>query len=371
MTLVVDVRVRRGVFALDVALTAPPGSIVAVLGPNGAGKSTLLDVVGGLLLPVDGTVRVGPRVLTAVGAAGTVHVRPDRRSVGLLGQDPLVFPHLDARENVAFGPRASRVAAASAHATADAWLSAVGLDGLGDRRPRSLSGGQRQRVALARALAAEPAALLLDEPFAQLDVRTAAELREVVRDQVRRTATPTVLVTHSVLDALTLADEVVVLDHGAVVERGSPLDVLTDPAHPFTAALAGVNLLVGAVVRSGAGAALAGPGGLHVPCRTDLAPGTRAQVSFPPTAVEVSTPVGDAPGIDGTGPGAGGLSTWSAHVVDLEAGTTGLRVRTTGDVLVDVPPALVGRMDLQVGAPVRLSVPLTSMRVRQAPAPTR
>jgi len=363
MTLVVDVRVRRGVFALDVALSARPGEVVAVLGPNGAGKSTLLDVVGGLLLPVDGTVRVGSRVLTSVGPSARVHVRPDRRSVGLLGQDPLVFPHLDARENVAFGPRAAGTAAAPARAAASAWLEAVGLTGLGDRRPRSLSGGQRQRVALARALAAEPAALLLDEPFAQLDVRTAAELRDVVRDQVRRTGTPTVLVTHSVLDALTLADEVVVLDHGTVVERGRPLEVLTDPAHPFTAALAGVNLLVGEVVRDGSGAALAAPDGLLVPCRTDLAAGTLAQVSFPPTAVEVAAP--------GAADGPDDRVVWHAHVVDLEAGTTGLRVRTTGDVLVDVPPALVGRVDLQVGALVRLSVPVGSMRVRRAPAARR
>ncbi|MBO9555343.1 ABC transporter ATP-binding protein [Cellulomonas sp.] len=349
MSLEVDVRVRRGVFALDVALTAGPGKIVAVLGPNGAGKSTLLDVIGGLLLPVSGSVRVGSRVLTTVGAEGRVHVRPDRRSVGLLGQDPLVFPHLDARENVAFGPRAAGSAAAAARTSADAWLTAVGLDGLGDRRPRALSGGQRQRVALARALAAEPAALLLDEPFAQLDVRTAAELRDVVRDQVRRTQTPTVLVTHSVLDALTLADEVVVLDHGTVVERGHPLDVLTDPAHPFTAALAGVNLVVGEIA---AGPVLAGPDGLRLPCRTELPVGTPAQASFAPTAVSVAEPDADD-------------LVWTSHVVDLETGTTGVRVRTTGDVLVDLAPTLVGRVDLQVGAPVRLAVPASAVRVRR------
>ncbi|MBO3083781.1 ABC transporter ATP-binding protein [Cellulomonas fengjieae] len=339
-----QVAVRRGAFALDVTITAQPGEIVAVLGPNGAGKSTLLAVLAGHLAPSAGVVRVGERTLTAVGDGVTTAVRPERRSVGLLGQEPLVFPHLSARENVAFGPRAAGVPAAQARRTADEWLAAVGLGALADRRPDALSGGQRQRVALARALAAEPAVLLLDEPFAQLDVRTAAELRDLVRAQVRRTRTSTVLVTHDVLDAVTLADRVVVLHDGQVVERGRPLDVLTEPAHPFTAALAGVNLVVGRLVREPDGStALAGPGGVRVPCSaTD---GTRAQVTFSPSAVTV---------------GAG----WPARVVDLEPGTTGVRVRTTGDVLVDLPPAQVARLGLQVGTELRLSVPTEHVRVR-------
>ncbi|MEZ0448938.1 ABC transporter ATP-binding protein [Cellulomonas sp. ICMP 17802] len=342
-----EVAVRRGDFVLDVTLAAHPGEIVAVLGPNGAGKSTLLAVLAGHLVPHEGVVRVGERTLTAVwhGRAETA-VRPERRSVGLLGQDPLVFPHLSARENVAFGPRATGVSAPAARRAADEWLTAVGLDGLADRRPEALSGGQRQRVALARALAAGPDVLLLDEPFAQLDVRTAAELRELVRDQVRRTRTVTVLVTHDVLDAVTLADRVVVLHDGQVVEQGRPLDVLTDPVHPFTAALAGVNLVVGTLVEGPDGATvLAGPDGLRVPC--DAAPGGRAQVTFPPGAVVV----GDADG-------------WAARVVDLEPGTTGVRLRTTGDVLVDLPPAQVAVLGLHVGATVRLSVPTEHVRVR-------
>ena len=208
-----------------------------------------------------------------------------------------------------------------------------------------MSGGQRQRVALARALAAEPVVLLLDEPFAQLDVRTAAELRDVVRDQVRRTRTATVLVTHDVLDAVTLADRVVVLHDGQVVEQGRPLDVLTDPVHPFTAAVAGVNLVVGRLVAQPDGStALEGPDGVLVPCGA-REPGGRAQVTFPPGAVVVG---------DG----------WPARVVDLEPGTTGVRVRTSGDVLVDLPPAQAAALALHVGAELRLSVPAEHVRVR-------
>ncbi len=339
--LVASVEAAHGAFRLSVALEAAPGEIVAVLGPNGAGKSTLLAVLAGNLRPASGTVVVGERTLTS----SAVSVRPEHRSVGLLGQDPLVFPHLSARENVAFGPRAAGVPARTARARADEWLVSVGLAGLEDRRPAELSGGQRQRVALARALAAEPAVLLLDEPFAQLDVRTAADLRDLVRDQVRRTGTATVLVTHDVLDAVTLADRVVILHDGVVVEQGRPLDVLTDPVHPFTAALAGVNLVVGTiVVRPDGSTALAGPDGLLIPCAG--APGP-AQVTFPPTAVVLGEPGG-----------------WESRVVDLEPGTTGVRIRTTGDVVVDLPPAEAARLNLRVGAPLHLSVPESLMRVR-------
>jgi molybdate transport system ATP-binding protein len=351
-----DVRAVRGAFTLEVRLAVPRGRVLAVVGPNGAGKSTLLDVVAGRLRPVAGSVRIDGRVVEDE----AVHVPPERRRVALLGQEPLVFPHLSARENVAFGPRAAGVPAGRARAQADAWLEVVGLAGLGDRRPGALSGGQRQRVALARALAAEPDVLLLDEPFAQLDVRTAAGLRELVRDQVRRTRTTTVLVTHDVLDALTLADEVLVLVEGRGVERGRPLDVLADPSHAFTAALAGVNLVVGRVeARAGAagGDATVVAGVVRVPCPAGLADGAEVQATFAPTAVDIATPSGtDAAHTSARG--------WVATVVDLEPGPAGVRVRTDGDVLVDVPPAAVGRLDLRVGAPVELAVDAAHVRVR-------
>ncbi|MDC7122040.1 ABC transporter ATP-binding protein [Cellulomonas fimi] len=358
-----DVRVRRGVLALDATLRVEPGTVVAVLGPNGAGKSTLLDVLAGLLVPDDGTVRTGERVLTDVRAGGRATVvRPERRSVGLLGQDPLVFPHLTARENVAFAVRArGGTNARAARTEADDWLARVDLGGLADRRPAALSGGQRQRVALARALAARPAALLLDEPFAQLDVRTAAALRDVVRQQVRATGTAAVLVTHDALDALTLADEVLVLVDGTVVERGRPVDVLSDPAHPFTAALGGTNLLLGTVADDARGPVLVTADGLRVPCPPALAAGTPARLTFAPSAVEVRSGGEQAPGSSG---GPAGTARWFARVVDLEPGTTGVRVRTTGDVLVDVRPADLAALDLRLGAPLALAVPHTQQRLR-------
>ncbi|ROS31287.1 ABC transporter ATP-binding protein [Cellulomonas sp. PhB150] len=338
------VLVRRGDFVLDAEIEAHPGRIVAVVGPNGAGKSTLLDAIAGLLMPDEGRVAIGDRVLTD--AATGDRVRPEHRSVGLLGQDPLVFPHLSALENVAFGPRSRGTSARDARAAAARWLADVGLADQAARRPGALSGGQRQRVALARALAPGPAVMLLDEPFAQLDVRTAAELRDLVRDQVRRTRTAAVLVTHDLVDGLTLADHVVVLHDGRVVEQGDVLAVLTDPVHPFTAALAGVNLVVGTM----ADGALVGPEGVVVPCGPDAPPtGARAQVTFAPSAVEVSA----------TG--------WDARVVDVENGATGVRVRTSADVVVDLAPARAAALDLRVGAPLRLAVAPGDVRARAVP----
>ena len=366
--LVVDVRVRRGTFALDVALTAGPGQVVAVLGPNGAGKSTLLAAVAGTLRVRDGVVRVGDRVLTHVPHGpepernGHVHVRVERRSVGLLGQDPLVFPHLTARENVAFGPRAAGVAAADARLEADEWLRAVGLGDLAARRPDELSGGQRQRVALARALAARPAALLLDEPFAQLDVRTVAELRDLVREHVRAAAVPTVLVTHDVVDALALADHVVVLHEGSVVEQGDPVAVLTDPVHPFTAALADLDLLRGEL-----------RGGRLRTAELDVALPRAAgspddgpvQVTFSPGDVRV-VGVDHASRAPSDDPSAalGAEVEWRSVVVDVERGPRGVRVRTTQDVLVDVAAADAVALDLRPGSPVTLRVARTAVRVR-------
>ncbi|MCV7026803.1 ATP-binding cassette domain-containing protein [Mycolicibacterium novocastrense] len=222
---------QRGV---DVAFDVGAGEVLAVLGPNGAGKSTILHVIAGLVRPDDGLVRVGPRVLSDTEAG--VHVATHDRRVGLLMQDPLLFPHLDVAANVAFAPASRRP---------EHWLAQVDATGLADRRPRQLSGGQAQRVALARALAAEPDVLLLDEPLAGLDVAAAAAMRKVLRDVLTRDGRSAVMVTHDVLDVVTLADRVLVLESGRIAEIGSAATVLAAPRSDFGARLAGVNLVRG------------------------------------------------------------------------------------------------------------------------------
>jgi molybdate transport system ATP-binding protein len=274
--------VRRDAFTLDVAVTAAPGEVLAVLGPNGAGKSTLLGVLSGLLRPDEGFVRLGDDVVTdtATGRA----VPPHQRGVGLLAQQALLFPHLSALENVAFGPRAHGVPRAAAHERARALLAAVDAAGLEDRRPAQMSGGQQQRVALARALAPEPGLLLLDEPLAALDVDATPAMRALLRRVIGEAKQTAVLVTHSALDALVLADRVVVLTAGRVVEEGPVREVLARPRSPFTARIAGLDLIPG----------VAEPGGLRTADGTRISgraeavePGEAAVAVFPPSAVAV------------------------------------------------------------------------------------
>jgi molybdate transport system ATP-binding protein len=281
------VTVARPGFTLDVALDVPPGEVLAVLGPNGAGKSTLLDVLAGLLRPDIGHVRVGGKALTDV--AGRVHVPPHRRGVGLLAQQALLFPHLTALANVAFGPRAQGLSRRAAQASARELLHAVDVGELADRRPAQLSGGQQQRVALARALAAGPGLLLLDEPLAALDVDATPAMRALLRRTIRGSAVgdgrrTAVLVTHVALDALVLADRVAVLTDGRVVEQGPTRDVLARPRSAFAARIAGLDLVAGTACPEG----LRTPDGLVVAGhREEVVPGEPAVAVFPPSAVAV------------------------------------------------------------------------------------
>jgi molybdate transport system permease protein len=228
---------------LDVDLALAPGEVVAVLGANGAGKSTLVQVVAGLLPPGDAhDARV------AVGDDDVTRVAPRRRRIAWLSQRPLLFENLSVEDNVAFGLRARGVPRARARREARAALGHVGAADLATRRSTDLSGGQAQRVAIARALVTDPRVLLLDEPLASLDVGVAQHVRSVLHHAQRDRPRTTLLVTHDLLDVLLLADRVVVLEDGRVVEDGPVDQVLTRPRSRFAARLAGVNLLAGSVV---------------------------------------------------------------------------------------------------------------------------
>ncbi|MBO0980744.1 ATP-binding cassette domain-containing protein [Microbacterium sp. SD291] len=226
-----DARVVVAHAGLDVALRLAPGEVVAVMGPSGAGKTTLVEALAGLRRLDHGHVDLDGTRLAGDGR----HTPPSRRAIGMLGQDALLFPHLSAAENIAFGARANGVARADSRTIGAEWMTRIGLDGLGGRRPDELSGGQRQRVALARALAARPRVLLLDEPFTSLDVEAAAQLREVVREQLHTTA---IVVSHGILDAQSLAERLVILEGGLIVQDAAVADVLSSPATSFAAAVA-------------------------------------------------------------------------------------------------------------------------------------
>ena len=299
----VRVRVRLAERGVDLDLTAAPGQVVAILGPNGAGKSTLLQAVTGLLphrrtrgstagadelrVTIDGTVLTD----TALGVA----VPPRGRRVGWLTQRPLLFAHLDAVDDVAFGLRARGRSRLAARAAARERLTDLGAAHLADRRPHELSGGQAQRVSIARALATEPRVLLLDEPLASLDVGVAQQVRRALHDAQRTHPRTTFLVTHDLLDVLLLADRAVVLEGGRIVEDGPAREVLTRPRSRFAARLAGINLLAGTAtagggLRVGPTGAAGTTGTPAVPSEADL---PTAVVAMPIVATPVVAGVAD------------------------------------------------------------------------------
>lgn len=356
MTLRIDATLASR--AAELSLEVPTGHTVALLGPNGAGKSTLLGLVAGLLRPDHGEVVVGER---AAAGGGRVLVRvedgrtqrwvpPHARRVALLAQDPLLFPHLDARANVAFGPRASGLSRRAALGVAQEWLERLGVAHLADRRPSALSGGQAQRVALARALATDPEVLLLDEPLAALDVEAAPELRHVLRAATAgRTC---VVATHDVVDAVLLADRVAVLEAGRVVEEGPTGEVLARPRSAFGARFAGLNLLRG---RWG-GDELAAASGERVRGHHGAGPaprpGEEAVAVFRPTAVSVYRDlVAGSP-----------RNTWQVEVSAVEPHGELVRLRA-GDLSADVTPAAAADLGVTPGSQVWFSVKATEVDV--------
>jgi molybdate transport system ATP-binding protein len=345
----VDVDVRRGGFALRLAFTAHAGQVLAVLGPNGAGKSTLLRALAGLTPVSAGTIRLGDQVLDDAGSGA--FVEPAQRPVGYVFQDYRLFPHLSVLDNVAFAPRSGGLRRAQARAAAQRWMSRLGLTELADRRPAALSGGQAQRVALARALAGEPRLLLLDEPLSALDARTRLDVQDELRRHLADFAGPCLLVTHDPVEALVLADRLLVLEDGRAVQDGSPADVARRPSTDYVARLVGLNLFPGRV--DGATVALDHGGRLVVP---DHGSHGQVLVAVRPSAVTVATHAGA---------GTSARNTWAGTVVGMSLLADRVRLDVDGPprALVDVTPAAVAELALRPGAHVWLSVKATDLEV--------
>ncbi len=230
-----------GSFCLDVAfaIETRPGSVLVVFGPSGSGKTTLLRCLAGLELIDQGTIQFGETVWCQTG--NRVLVGPQRRHIGYVPQDYGLFPHLSVRRNIEYGiPRSVRQ---EERGWVDQLISVLGLQDLQQYRPGGISGGQRQRVALARALARRPKLLLLDEPLSALDAPTRASLRLELRRSLRELAVPAVLVTHDWEDTLTLADQMILLAGGKLLQSGAPLDILTRPESLAVASVVGVETI--------------------------------------------------------------------------------------------------------------------------------
>lgn len=338
---------------LDVDLDLPAGRH-AITGPNGSGKSSLLAAVAGLGRPDESRVLLDGRPLDGVA--------PHRRRVTLMSQATSLFPHLDVRDNVAFGPRSRGRGRRESRATADHWLEVVGMGGFAERRPAQLSGGQAARVALARALAAEPAALLLDEPLAALDVEATPAMRAVLADVTHaRSDLVVVLVTHDVLDVLTVADgpadTMTVL--GERVEHGPVRQVLEHPRSAFTAGLAGVNLVRGEGL-PGSGARVSSP-----PGRLDIATGPHdvtgaAWVTFAPDAVSLHR----------ARPEGSPRNVWEGRVsrVEAHAGRARVWLDVPLPMSAEVTPAALADLPLRAGDGVWVSVKASQVRVHPAHA---
>lgn len=235
---------------VDVDLTVETGSFTAVLGASGSGKTTLLRVIAGFERPDAGTVQLDGRMLTGP----AVLVPPERRNVGIVAQDGALFPHLSVAENIAYGLRCKRGrmrwrrGSSSDPERVEELLELVGLAGYGSRSPNELSGGQQQRVALARALAPNPGLLLMDEPFSALDTGLRTAVREEVRDLLSKLNTTVVLVTHDQNEALSMADHVVIMREGRVVQAGTPSDLYRKPIDRSTAEFLGTAVVLPAVL---------------------------------------------------------------------------------------------------------------------------
>ncbi|WP_436836991.1 ABC transporter ATP-binding protein [Micromonospora tulbaghiae] len=336
---------ERDGFTLDVRLRIAAGEVVALLGPNGAGKTTALRVLAGLHplaaghLTLDGADldRPGRRVWTP----------PERRPVGVVFQDYLLFPHLSALDNVAFGPRRRGAGKRAARARAQEWLDRVGLGDHAGRRPRQLSGGQAQRVALARALAVDPALLLLDEPLAALDARTRLDTRAELQRHLGAHPGATLLVTHDPLDALVLADRLVIVEHGRVVQEGDAATVTARPRTDYVARLVGLNLHRG---RADGHTVTVGELTLTT---ADTVQGD-AFVAYPPSAVALhpSRPEGSPRNV------------WAATVSGVQRHGDNLRVQLAGpvEVAADVTPAAAAHLGLIPGRPVWAAVKAAETR---------
>jgi molybdate transport system ATP-binding protein len=344
------VQLRLGQLDLDVELVVEPGELVVLVGPNGAGKSTFLRAIAGLRSIDTGRIALDGQVLDDPAADRFVPAR--QRSIGIVFQERLLFDHMSVADNVAFGLRSRGTRRRDAQRAAMHWLERLGLEGLAGLRPTQLSGGQAQRVALGRALAFDPRLLLLDEPFAALDATTRVEVRRDLRRHLATLRVPRILVTHDPVDAITLADRIVVLEAGRVTQHGRPDDIRARPRSRYVADLIGVNLLRGTLA-----AGVIELAGQH--CIAAVGhPGMKGPVTatIHPRAITLHSarPEGSARNV------------WATTIEDLDDEGDRIRVRVGAPValVVEITDSARSELELQPGAPVWVSFKATEVAIQ-------
>lgn len=350
MSLDAHIELQLGALDLDAAIAVADGEVVAIVGPNGSGKTSVLRALAGLVALSGGRIVLGDRILED--PSRQIRVPPERRPVGVVFQDYLLFPHMSALENVAFGLRCRGMPRGQARYRAREWLERMGLASHLTTRPRALSGGQAQRVALARALATDPRLLLLDEPTAALDAGAKVELRREIRRHLATFPGARLLVTHDPLEAATLADRLVVLEAGRVVQVGTPAEVSERPRSQYVAELIGVNLLQGRA--EGYEIILASGGRLVV--ATECHGEVFAMIHPRAVALHTRQPEGSARNV------------WQLKVRSLDLEGSRVRVGMEGEVplVAEVTPAAVAELALAEGEVIWASLKATEVTVYPA-----
>jgi len=343
------IELRIGSLDIDVAVDAADGETVALLGPNGAGKTTILRAIAGLLAIERGRIEVDGLALDD--PAADVFMPTADRPIGVVFQDYLLFPRMSALDNVAFGLRARGMTKPAARAAAAGWLERFGIAEHTASRPRALSGGQSQRVALARALATSPRLLLMDEPLAALDARTRVQVRTWLRRHLATFGGARILVTHDPVDAMVLADRVIVVEDGRIVQTGTVTEVARHPRSRYVAELVGVNLLRGSA---------AGPRLVRLQSGSELVvadpvPGDEVVVAVRPQAVAVYREK----------PSGSPRNVWPATVSDVEIDRDRVRVQLDGPVplVAEVTPGALAELELAPGTPVWAAVKAVELSV--------
>jgi molybdate transport system ATP-binding protein len=328
-----DIKLKLSRLNLETAFTVASGEVLALLGPNGSGKSTTLNALVGLLqlsggrVVLDGTVLEDP--------ARRIRVAPEKRPIALMFQDYLLFPHMSAIENVAFGLRSRGTDKKTAREKAAQTLGRLGLDEVAQAKPGAMSGGQQQRVAMARALVTDPKLLLLDEPLAALDVSIKTNVRRLLRDVLNASPAANILVTHDLLDAVALSDRMIVIENGAIVQTGTPAEVTARPRSRYVADLTGVNLFRG----KADGTVLELDGGGRLVCASPATGPTLAVVA--PAAVSVTRQRPE--GMEG--------NIWEGKIsaVDLLGDRVRVRIDGPPEITAEVQPATVDELKLDDG----------------------
>jgi molybdate transport system ATP-binding protein len=339
-----------GPLDLDMELSIDESEVVALLGPNGAGKTTFLRAVAGLVPIKSGQVRLDGKVLED--AATGDYVPTERRPIGFVFQDYLLFPHLSVLDNVAFGLRSRGAQPREAAEKAAQWLDRVGLSSYAKAKPGALSGGQRQRVALARALAPDPRLLLLDEPLSALDVTTRAEVRRDLKHHLTSFPGLRLVVTHDPLEAVAIADRLVVMESGRLVQSGTPAEVTEHPRSQYVADLVGVNLMKGQADQG----SVRLPGGPVVAAAGAESGDVFAVVHPRAVALHRQRPEGSPRNV------------WPGRITGIELMGGRVRVRIDGElpVVAEVTPAALIELGLEEGGGVWLSFKATEVGVYPA-----